>query len=296
MNSNLTTPITIGISFFNAETYLIDAIRSIFCQTHKHWELILVDDGSKDNSLNLVKSINDERIRVISDGMRKGLSARLNQIVNLAKHSLIARMDADDLNAPNKFEKQIEFFNKNPDLDLICTDYLSIDNKDILLGKGLKYFNKFSIDDLLNKKGHGIIHPSIMARKEWFLRNPYNENIKTGQDYDLWIRAAEKKDFKIIILNEPLFYYRQEMNVTLKKLTGAYETKYRVLKKYSTKNNLYLLIKFKFKIFIVRLLDKFNFLKLLLKRRSKPFNRNEKALFEKNLKIIKATKLPGLDF
>ena len=86
------------------------------------------------------------------------------------------------------------------------------------------------------------------------------------------------------------------MNITLKKLTGAYETKYRVLKRYSTKNNLYFLTKFKFKIFIVRLLDKFNFLKLLLKRRSKPFNRNEKALFEKNLKIIKTTKLPGLDF
>ena len=71
------------------------------------------------------------------------------------------------------------------------------------------------------------------------------------------------------------------MNITLKKLTGSYETKYRVLKKYSKKNNLYFFIKFKFKIFIVRLLDKLNFMKLLLKRRSTPFNKNEKAFLKK---------------
>lgn len=296
MNPNSNTPISIGISFFNAEKYLMDAIRSIFYQTHKNWELILLDDGSTDRSLNLAMSIIDRRIRVISDGENKGLSYRLNQIVSLAKYSIVARMDADDLMAPNKFQKQIKILNDNPELDLISTNYLSVSNKDLLIGKGKTYYNDFSVSDLLNKKGHGIIHPSILGRKKWFIRNPYDENIKIGQDYDLWLRASSKKDFKIYILNEPLFYYRQEMNIKLNKLLGAYETKYRVLKKHSNKNNIYFLIKFKFKIFIVRLLDKLNFLKLLLKRRSIQFNRNEKALFEKNLKTIKTIKIPGVDF
>ena len=77
------------------------------------------------------------------------------------------------------------------------------------------------------------------------------------------------------------------MNITLNKLLGAYKTKYRVLKKHSNKNNTYYLIKFKFKISVVRLLDKLNFLKLLLKRRSIPFNKNEKAIFEKKSKNYK---------
>jgi glycosyltransferase involved in cell wall biosynthesis len=290
------TPISIGIPFFNAEKYLIDAIRSIFCQTHNNWELILLDDGSTDNSLKLAKSINDKRIRVFSDGLRKGLSYRLNDITMLSNYSFIARMDADDLLAPNKFEKQVKILIDDPNIDLISTNSYSIDKYDTLLGKGFKSYNDFSKDELLHKKRHGIVHPSIMGRKEWFLRNPYNNNITIGQDYDLWIRAAEKKDFKILILDEPLFYYREEMNITLKKLMGAYETKYRVLKKHSDKNNFYFFIKFKLKVIIIRLLDKLNFLKLLLKRRTKRLNKNEKKLFNENLKIIKTTKLPGLDF
>ena len=102
----------------------MDAIRSIFYQTHKNWELILVDDGSTDRSLNLAMSIIDERIRVVSDGENKGLSYRLNQIVSLARYSLVARMDADDLMAPNKFQKQIKILNDNPELDLISTKLL----------------------------------------------------------------------------------------------------------------------------------------------------------------------------
>ncbi len=296
MNLHLDTPISIGIPFFNAEKYLIDAIRSIFCQTHNNWELILLDDGSTDNSFKLAKSINDKRVRVFSDGLRKGLSYRLNDITTLSKYSFIARMDADDLIAPNKFEKQIRILIDNPNIDLISTNSFSIDKYDTLLGIGFKSHNDFSKDELLHKKGHGIVHPSIMGRKEWFLRNPYNNNIMIGQDYDLWIRAAGKKDFKILILDEPLFYYREEMNITLKKLMGAYETKYKVLKRHSEKNNFYFFIKFKLKVFIIRLLDKLNFLKLLSKRRTKRFNKSEKKLFNENLTIIKNTKLPGVDF
>ena len=296
MALNLDTPISIGIPFFNAEKYLIDAIRSIFCQTHNNWELILVDDGSTDNSLKLAKSINDKRVRVFSDGLSKGLSSRLNDITTLSKYSFIARMDADDLIEPSKFEKQIKILIDNPYIDLISTNSFSINKYDTLLGKGFKSHNDFSKNGLLHKKGHGIVHASIMGRKEWFLRNPYNNNIITGQDYDLWIRAAEKKDFKILILDEPLFYYREEMNVTFKKLNGAYKTKYNVQKRHSGKGNFYFLMRFKMKVLIIKILNNFNLLKLLLKRRTKPINEKENSIFYKNLAIIKGVKIPGIDF
>src|SRR3990172_8588478 len=92
--------LTIGISFYNAERTLGDAIRSVFAQNICEWELILIDDGSKDRSLNIAKAIVDPRVRVISDGKRMTLAPRLNQIAALAKAPLLARMDADDFMHP----------------------------------------------------------------------------------------------------------------------------------------------------------------------------------------------------
>ncbi|MEK5752755.1 glycosyltransferase family 2 protein, partial [Acinetobacter variabilis] len=74
--------ISIGIPFFNAEKYLEDAIKSVLAQTFQNWELILVDDGSIDRSLEIARSFNDPRIRIIADGHNRRLAYRLNQIIN----------------------------------------------------------------------------------------------------------------------------------------------------------------------------------------------------------------------
>src|SRR5438309_10301144 len=89
--------VSIGIPFLNARRFLADAVRSVFAQTCDDWELLLVDDGSTDGSLDVVRSIDDPRVRVISDGTNRGLCARLNQIASLARGKYLARMDADDL-------------------------------------------------------------------------------------------------------------------------------------------------------------------------------------------------------
>ena len=94
--------ITIGISIYNAELYLADAIKSIISQSFEKWELILIDDGSTDNSLSIAKLFaeQDSRIRIISDGQNKKLPCRLNQIIQEAKYEYITRMDEDDLISP----------------------------------------------------------------------------------------------------------------------------------------------------------------------------------------------------
>jgi len=101
--------VSVGIPFLNPGPYLDLAVRSVFAQTYPNWELILVDDGSTDGSYERATAIQDPRVRVLRDGQNKGLPARLNEIVRLAKGELVARMDADDAMHPLRLAKQVGF-------------------------------------------------------------------------------------------------------------------------------------------------------------------------------------------
>jgi glycosyltransferase involved in cell wall biosynthesis len=264
--------VSIAIPFYNAEPYLLDAIKSVFAQTYTNWELILIDDGSTDNSLEIAKSIKDSRVRVYSDGKNKKLACRLNEIVKLAKYDIIARMDADDLMSPTRLEKQILILKSNLKIDLVSTGLYSVTNNLELEGVRWHHSTTITLDDLLYKRGCGIVHASILGRKEWFLRNPYNESLKVAQDYDLWIKSAYKNDLKIYLIQEPLYYYREDGNINIKKmnLSRQYErTLYRKFVKghFSKKYNL-LIISF-LKSTGIFFLSKLNMLDVLRKRRNK---------------------------
>ena len=119
--------ITVGLPFFNNRRTLPDAIRSIFAQSLNDWELLLVDDGSTDGSLEFARAIRDPRVRLVCDGSNRKLAARLNQIAELAPSEFIARMDADDLMHPNRLRRQIELFRGQPGLDVVGTAAFTID-------------------------------------------------------------------------------------------------------------------------------------------------------------------------
>jgi len=262
-------PITVGIPFYNAEKYLADAIRSVFAQTYEDWELILIDDGSTDDSLEIAKAINDPRVSVYSDGENKKLAARLNEIVSLAKYELIARMDADDLMSPTRLEKQLKVLNQNSNLDLVTAGVYSMTNTLEIVGMRWHYTNNISFNELLQKRGCGVVHAAILGRKSWFKRNPYNTFLSIAQDYDLWLKASKKNDFKIYLMQEPLYYYREEDNVTIKKLLSAYKNERQMYKRYANENKFKLIIKSYAKSFIVRILNWLNLTEILFKRRSK---------------------------
>lgn len=215
-------PVTIGIPFYNAESTLLDAVRSVFAQTHKNWELILIDDGSTDKSLELAKSIKDPRVRVYYDGENRRLAARLNQLTGLAKYDLIARMDADDLMSPIRIEKQLGLLNANPNIDLISTGLCSLSDKNEALS--IRCVNsKHSITNKGLLSGNsGIVHASLLGRRAWFKRNPYKESMIKSQDTNLWVRSYSKNDLNVAFISEPLYYYREDGNVTQKQLLLAY--------------------------------------------------------------------------
>lgn len=288
--------VTIAIPFYNAEETILDAVRSVFAQTHENWELLLIDDGSKDKSLELVQQIKDPRVSVYSDGKNLKLAARLNQIVDLAKYDYIARMDADDLMSPDRIEKLINIL-INENYDLVSCGTYSIKMNNSYNGYRGNYEEKYSFEGILNKS-QKFLHAGLIARKSWYQRNRYNEQIPVGQDTHLWLSASKALDFNAKSISDPLYMYREEGNVTIKKLIKAYQVerdfyapmidntlfKY----KYITKSWL--------KTLIVKIMSIFGSLDYLLNRRNKSkIDENLIEYFNTSLKKINSVKIPGVD-
>lgn len=214
-------PLTIGIPFYNAESFLMDAIKSVFAQTHEDWELILVDDGSSDRSLEIARSVCDPRVRVYSDGVNKKLAARLNEINQRAKYEFVARMDADDLMACDRIEKQLAFLLDKPEIDLVSTGVCSITDYSSPYGIRVPGENHALGPFAVLSGRHGITHASLVGRKEWFLRNPYDPSDGWAEDFKLWVRACRRDDLAVGFIGEPLYFYRELGSMTPKKMLHA---------------------------------------------------------------------------
>lgn len=214
--------VTVCIPFYNAESTLLDAVRSVFAQTHEYWELILIDDGSTDSSLEIAQSINDPRVTVYSDGKNRRLAARLNESTKLAQYDFIARMDADDMMSPVRLEQQLKLLTSKPEIDLVSTGLCSLsDNYEPVGIRCVDTEHKITEVGLLNGRA-GIVHASLLGRRAWFERNPYKESMVKSQDTNLWVRSYSKNDLHVAFLTEPLYYYREDGNVTQKQLLVAY--------------------------------------------------------------------------
>ena len=215
------------------EKTILKTIKSVLKQTYTNWELIIVDDGSTDSSLAEIKKIDDQRIKVISRE-NKGLPASLNQIVKIAQGKYLARMDADDLMFPDRIEKQMEYLEENPVVDLLGSGVICIDENDNKLGERCPSLQIETAFDIF--KGEVIYHPTLMGKTEWFKNNPYDESYIRSEDFELWCRTAGNAI--IHNLPEPLLYYREYSgNTTLKKyLLQSKISRHVILKIWVTKN------------------------------------------------------------
>lgn len=264
--------ISIGIPFYNAEIYLADAIKSVLKQSYENWELILVNDGSKDNSLDIANKYAelDSRIRVINDGKNKKLPARLNQLVLESSGYYIARMDADDIMHHERLERQFKFLEENQNYDLVSTGLLSIDNNNKVKGfRGVDcLYDDFSHINL----SYPITHPSVMARKSWYERNHYSEEFPRAEDFELWTRAIANNDFKMAVLPDLLLFYREEGNLNIGKIVNSYKDILKIYEKYNLDANFnFNKIKTNLKLLIVKGLYYSGNLQKLASRRNSSF-------------------------
>ncbi len=197
--------ITIGLPSHNSERTLELTLKSIFAQSMQDWELICIDDGSTDGTRQILDSLKDPRVHVTLDDQNLGLAARLNQIATQAKGEFLARMDADDIMFPVRLEKQLQFIKSNPDVDLLGTGMVCIDNSEV--PRGIRRAPQTVCTPFRILKGEVIYHPTLMARTTWFREHQFDENFGRSEDFELWARTAN--GLRIANLQEPLLFYRE---------------------------------------------------------------------------------------
>ena len=223
--------VTIGLPFYNAEKYLALTIESVLQQTYTDWELLLLDDGSTDNSLSIAQSYaqKDSRIKVISDGKNKNLAARLNELPSLAQGLYLARMDADDIMHSARIERQLAVLGTHPEIDVLGTNAYIINDENAVIGTRYPLTTENTLTRVKS-----FIHPTIIAKKQWFLENPYDTKALRMEDAELWYRTFSKYHF--VRLNEPLLFYREVGNNYYKKYFLAQQSKAYIFSKYSNES------------------------------------------------------------
>ncbi len=198
--------VSILMSVYNGARHLREAIDSVLNQTYKDFEFIIIDDKSEDETSEIIKSYQDDRIIFIQNDFNIGLTKSLNKALALAKGQYIARIDHDDIYFNNKLQRQIEFFDNNPDCKILFTDVLKIDED----GDILPSYNRVKTSEDIFYLMHFInpvIHPAVIIEKTVLTNiGGYNEEYKFAQDYELWSRLIYK--YKFYKLNEPLLKYR----------------------------------------------------------------------------------------
>lgn len=194
------------MSAYNASGTIDLALRSILAQTYQNWELIVVDDGSTDRTAERVLHVKDSRIRFIQEPSgNKGLASRLNQCVHLARGEYIARMDADDVAYPQRFERQVQFLKEHHDIDLLGTGAVIFRGEGEIIGC---YPSARSHEAICRRPwwGFPLAHPTWMGKRAWFVSHPYSDEDTRCEDQALLLRSFAHSRFAA--LEEVLLGYR----------------------------------------------------------------------------------------
>ncbi|RJP58329.1 MAG: glycosyltransferase [Ignavibacteriales bacterium] len=196
--------ISVILPVYNGEKYLREAIDSVLNQTFSDFELLILNDGSTDSTEEVVKSYSDGRIRYFNLE-HKGLPSTLNFGLQEAKFDYIARMDSDDICHPVRFEKQIDFLQANPDIDLLGSNLIIV-NSVKRIQKRVEYPEcDKNIKDQLPSKCC-IAHPTIMFKKQVVLSAGGYDNYSIAQDWALYLK----------LLPLSIFHNLQDYLITLR--------------------------------------------------------------------------------
>ncbi len=194
--------ISVVLPVYNVENYIGEAIESILQQTIQDFEILIIDDCSTDNTLDVVRAYDDERIKIITKACNKGLIDSLNIGFELAKGKYIARMDGDDISNLKRFEKQLYILENNPDIKA-CGCWLQEFGISSKIKKQNELHEEISANLLWNCS---MTLGSVMMDSLWAKQFQFNELKKHVEDYDFWAKMHTKGRFYNI--QEVLYHYR----------------------------------------------------------------------------------------
>ncbi len=226
--------ISIIMPVYNGEKYINQAIDSILKQTYKNFELIIVDDGSKDNTAAIIKSYKDDRIKYIQQE-NSGPGAARNRAMSVAKGKYFAFCDADDVYVENKLELQCEILDNRADISVVFGDYYVTDSQfNITRIAKPEYYSDNRHNMLAYMLFRNIISfpPSIMFRRECYEEGfRYDEKLRINEDYILLLGLLEKYNF--YYLPEILQYYRRHSDNLTNNMTQMKNNALTIIQRYS---------------------------------------------------------------
>ena len=197
--------LSVLIPVYNQEAYINEALKSVLNQTFESFEIIIINDGSTDKTLEIIKSFRDKRIKIFST-KNKGIISALNYGIEKCTSNIVARFDGDDIMISDRLKIQYDTFIKKDPVLLGSNAYL-IDSNSNLIGKSSLPIKKKNIQSNLLKLAPSFFHSSVMFNKERIKRlGGYNFNAQFVEDYELWLSLC--KEGVILNINEPLIKYR----------------------------------------------------------------------------------------
>ena len=189
---NAQPAISVVLPVYNGEKYLAEAIESVLQQTFTNFELIIIDDGSVDGSLEIIRKFEkaDGRVRIVARKNR-GLAITLNESIDISRSNLIARMDQDDVCLPNRLARQYEFMQQHPETVALGSAAKFIDSEGLSVCSYLPPTDDAILSQMF--PGSPFVHPSVMLRKDAFYKaKKYPEKMRLGgEDVVLFGRIAK---------------------------------------------------------------------------------------------------------
>ncbi len=200
--------ISVIMSVYNGETYLAEAIESVRKQTFQNWELVVINDCSKDSTAEILADFaqKDDRIKVHTNEVNLKLPTSLNKAIALAEGKYIARMDADDICLPDRLEKQFKFMEANSDVALSSCRFMTVKNGVYASGGAGGRCDSAALKAML-LVANPILHPGVIAKAEVMKKFNYDTTLTCTEDLELWTRMAIANQ-KMEILPECLLIYR----------------------------------------------------------------------------------------
>jgi glycosyltransferase involved in cell wall biosynthesis len=206
----MNTPlVTVLMPVYNAQRFLKRAIESVLEQTFTDFEFLIINDGSTDNSVAIIHSFKDDRIRLVHNTKNLGLVATLNKGVELVSSKYIARMDADDICLPDRLQKQVNYMERHPIVDVLAALIVHINADEEETGYWDDDKMNLSPQEIFTSMARtaSIAHPTVLMKSTIAKEYKYNGTQKEGEDWDLWMRLLSDGK-KIEKIPEVLLKYR----------------------------------------------------------------------------------------